>query len=200
MRVPGEGLSKGRCLNDVCRLSSTPSRATAGEPRSAMHESDPDRWSQGSDEAIEDSDPMARALQLAREAAARGEVPVGAVLVEQGRIVGEGANAQIGRSDPTAHAEINALRAAAAQRGNYRLPGSVLYVTLEPCTMCCGALIHARVAELVFAAREPRAGAVVSTRSLLDEEGFNHRVRWREDEGSADSSAELLRGFFRVRR
>lgn len=165
-----------------------------------MHESDPDRQPQGSDGATGHSDPMARALELAREAAVRGEVPVGAVLVEQGRIVGEGANAQIGSSDPTAHAEINALRAAAAKRGNYRLPGSVLYVTLEPCTMCCGALIHARVGALVFAAREPRAGAVVSTRSLLDEAGFNHRVRWREDEASAESSAELLRGFFRARR
>jgi tRNA(adenine34) deaminase len=143
---------------------------------------------------------MQRALQLARAAAAQGEVPVGAVLVEEGRIIGEGANAQIGRSDPTAHAEINALRAAAAARGNYRLPGSVLYVTLEPCTMCCGAMIHARVASVVFAAREPRAGAVVSTRSLLDEAGFNHRVSWREDGTFAEVSAELLRSFFRARR
>jgi tRNA(adenine34) deaminase len=165
-----------------------------------MHESDPARRPRDGDATIGGSDPMARALQLAREAAARGEVPVGAVLVEDGRIVGEGANAQIGSSDPTAHAEINALRAAAAQRGNYRLPGSILYVTLEPCTMCCGALIHARVAAVVFAAREPRAGAVVSTRSLLDEAGFNHRVSWREDVANAVASGELLRGFFRARR
>lgn len=163
-------------------------------------ETDPDRRPQGDAAMSADSEPMARALQLAREAAARGEVPVGAVLVVDGRIVGEGANAQIGSCDPTAHAEINALRAAAAGCRNYRLPGSMLYVTLEPCTMCCGALIHARVSELVFAAREPRAGAVVSTRALLDEAGFNHRVSWREDKGNAAASGALLRSFFRARR
>ena len=125
------------------------------------HESDSDGQAAAGNAPAGRTDPMARALQLAREAAERGEVPVGAVLVDEGRIIGEGANTQIGSSDPTAHAEINALRAAAAARANYRLPGSVLYVTLEPCTMCCGALIHARVATVVFAAREPRAGAVV---------------------------------------
>lgn len=165
-----------------------------------MHEFNPDRQAEDASATPACADPMARALELAREAAARGEVPVGAVLVEQGRIIGEGANAQIGSCDPTAHAEINALRAAATARGNYRLPGSVLYVTLEPCTMCCGALIHARIATVIFAAREPRAGAVVSTRSVLDDEGFNHRVGWYEDEARAAVSGELLRGFFRARR
>lgn len=145
-------------------------------------------------------EPMARALELAREAAAAGEVPVGAVLELDGRIVGEGANAQIGACDPTAHAEIVALRAAANAVGNYRLPGSRLYVSLEPCSMCCGALVHARVACVVFAAREPRAGAIVSTRALLDEPAFNHRVRWDEDERFAEASAGLLREFFRARR
>jgi tRNA(adenine34) deaminase len=145
-------------------------------------------------------DYMRRALELARLAADRGEVPVGAVLVAAGEIVGEGANGQIGCCDPTAHAEILALRSAAAARGNYRLPGTTLYVTLEPCSMCCGALVHARVEKLVFAASEPRAGAVVSTRQLLDEPDFNHRVAWEQDTAHAAESGELLRAFFRARR
>ncbi|MEM6774332.1 MAG: tRNA adenosine(34) deaminase TadA [Pseudomonadota bacterium] len=143
---------------------------------------------------------MQRALELAREAAENGEVPVGAVLVRDGEVLAEARNAQISEHDATAHAEIQALRLASARCENYRLPGSTLYVSLEPCTMCCGALIHARVAELVFAAREPRAGAVVSTRALLDDDAFNHRVRWREDERHALESGELLRRFFRARR
>ncbi|EAQ99500.2 Cytosine/adenosine deaminase [Congregibacter litoralis KT71] len=143
---------------------------------------------------------MARALQLAKEAAEAGEVPVGALVVQDGRILGEGRNAQIGATDPTAHAEINALRAAASALDNYRMPGATLYVTLEPCSMCCGALVHARIGSLVFAAREPRAGAVVSTRNLLNESAFNHRVSWREDAENAPASAALLRAFFRERR
>ena len=142
---------------------------------------------------------MGRALALAEAAAAAGEVPIGAVLVSAGEIVGEGANSVIASCDPTAHAEVNALRAAGAHRGNYRLPGSVLYVTLEPCTMCVGALVHARVAELVFAALEPRAGAVCSTARLLDANHYNHRVSWRQGP-LAKESGELLRGFFRARR
>ncbi|WOJ96226.1 tRNA adenosine(34) deaminase TadA [Congregibacter brevis] len=143
---------------------------------------------------------MARALALAAQAAEHGEVPVGAVIVHNGRVVGEGRNSQIGSTDPTAHAEINALRAAASALKNYRLPGATLYVTLEPCSMCCGAMVHARVRKLVFAAREPRAGAVVSTRNLLNESAFNHHVEWQEDTGHADSSATLLKAFFRDRR
>jgi len=143
---------------------------------------------------------MNRALALAAEAAAAGEVPVGAVLVCAGSVVGEGRNGQVQGHDPTAHAEIVALRAGAREQRNYRLPGTTLYVTLEPCSMCCGALVHARVEALVFAAREPRAGAVVSTRSLLDDPGLNHRVAWREDEAAAAASAHLLRDFFRRRR
>lgn len=143
---------------------------------------------------------MRRALALAAEASATGEVPVGAVLLRDGSVVAEGSNAQIVSNDPSAHAEIQALRAAGRREGNYRFPGTVLYVTLEPCSMCCGALIHARVEELVIAAREPRAGAVISARNLLDEEGLNHRVRWRELPEYAEPSGDLLRAFFRQRR
>lgn len=143
---------------------------------------------------------MDRALALAEEAAAAQEVPVGAVLVLDGRIIGEGRNRQIVDNDPTAHAEIVAIRAAALTLQNYRLPGSTLYVTLEPCAMCCGAMVHARVERLVFAALEPRAGAVVSTRQLLDVTAFNHRVEWTQAEQFADSSGDLLREFFRARR
>lgn len=142
---------------------------------------------------------MAMALTLAEEAAEAGEVPVGAVLVRDGVIIGVGRNRQIELADPTAHAEVNALRAAARAVGNYRLPGSLLFVTLEPCTMCCGALVHARVAELVFATREPRGGAVVSTAQALDNPALNHRVRYREGP-LRDESAALLRTFFRARR
>ncbi|WOJ93745.1 tRNA adenosine(34) deaminase TadA [Congregibacter variabilis] len=143
---------------------------------------------------------MLRALELAQQAADDGEVPVGAVVVDGGRIIGEGRNAQIGSMDPTAHAEINALRVAAATLANYRMPGATLYVTLEPCSMCCGALVHARIETLVFAAREPRAGAVVSARNLLDESAFNHRVAWVEAVEHAPASATMLRSFFRERR
>lgn len=142
---------------------------------------------------------MRRALALARNAGDAGEVPVGAVLVRDGEAIGEGWNAPIGRCDPTAHAEIVALRAAASAASNYRLGGSTLYVTIEPCAMCAGALVHARVARLVFAAREPRAGAVASNLSLLDAEFLNHRVAWTEGV-CADDAAQMMRDFFRRRR
>lgn len=142
---------------------------------------------------------MHRALELARRAGDMGEVPVGAVLVSAGNVIGEGSNSVIGAADPTAHAEIVALRGAARRAGNYRLPGTTLYVTLEPCTMCLGALIHARVATLVFAAREPRAGAVCSAAQLLGAGIYNHRLAWREGPLAADSGA-LLTEFFRARR
>lgn len=146
-----------------------------------------------------DQEFMRRALALANEAAAAGEVPVGAVLVRDGRIIGEGRNAQIGCCDPSAHAEIQALRSAAHVMSNYRLPSTTLYVTLEPCTMCCGAMIHARVERLVFATREPKAGAVVSTAQLFDHSAFNHRVVWSEGPCQGESAA-LLMDFFRARR
>ena len=110
---------------------------------------------------------MQHALQLARQAAAAGEVPVGAVVVKDGQVVGEGANAPLARHDPTAHAEVQALRAAAQQLGNYRLDGCTLYVTLEPCTMCSGALLHARVDQVVYGAAEPKTGAAGSARRSM---------------------------------
>jgi tRNA(adenine34) deaminase len=142
---------------------------------------------------------MARALDLAARAAAEGEVPVGAVLVRNGTVLGEGYNSPIGSRDPSAHAEINALRCAASAAGNYRLPGSTLYVTIEPCTMCVGALIHARVETLVFGAREPRAGAVVSRLELMAALHYNHRIQWREGV-LATRCGDLMRTFFRSRR
>ncbi len=142
---------------------------------------------------------MRRALDWAQRAADAGEVPVGAVVVRDGIVIGEGANAPIERHDPTAHAEIVALRAAAARVGNYRLAGTTLYVTIEPCTMCAGALIHARIDTLVFGAREPRAGAIVSSAALIDNAGLNHRIDVVEGI-LADDCQQLLKTFFRARR
>ena len=142
---------------------------------------------------------MGRALELAASAADQGEVPVGAVLTLHGEIIGEGANQLISTADPTAHAEIVALRDAAQRQNNYRLPGSTLYVTLEPCTMCVGAMVHARIARLVFGAREPRAGVVCSRAQDLDRDFYNHRVAWEEGL-RAEESAALLQAFFRARR
>jgi tRNA(adenine34) deaminase len=119
---------------------------------------------------LEDERWMSRALQLASEAAEKGEVPVGAVIVMGGREIGAGFNAPISRCDPTAHAEIRALRDAAARVGNYRLPGATLYVTLEPCTMCVGAIVHGRISRLVYGATEPKAGAVESARQTLQDD------------------------------
>ena len=142
---------------------------------------------------------MRRALVLADRAENEGEVPIGAVLVRDGALLGEGWNQVITSCDPSAHAEIVAMRDAAAMAGNYRLPGATLYVTLEPCTMCVGAMIHARIEKLVFAAREPRAGVVCSTCSMLDEPRYNHRVSWQEGVLAEESSARL-QAFFRARR
>lgn len=142
---------------------------------------------------------MRRALALAQAAAAAGEVPVGAVLVRDGQLIGEGSNRPIGRADPTAHAEILAIRDAAQRVGNYRLPGSTLYVTVEPCTMCAGALVHARVETLVYGAAEPKAGAVVSTARVLDNPRLNHRVAVVGGV-LADEAARLLQEFFAARR
>lgn len=143
---------------------------------------------------------MARALALARQAERAGEVPVGAVLVINEEVIGEGYNRPILSHDPTAHAEIIALRDAAHRIGNYRLTGSTLYVTLEPCPMCAGAIIHARVARLVFGASDLRSGAAGSVFDLLpSDHRFNHRT---ECVGgvSADACGELLREFFRRKR
>ena len=149
---------------------------------------------------IDDTGYMELALVEARAAGDCGEVPVGAVLVaSDGSVLAQGGNRQITALDPTAHAEVRVLRAAAMQTGNYRLPGTTLYVTLEPCTMCCGAIVHARIGRVVFAAREPKAGAVVSTAALLDRTAANHRVEWSEGIGAA-TSKDILQAFFAARR
>ena len=142
---------------------------------------------------------MALALEEAQRAADRDEVPVGAVLTRGNVILAYRGNAQIELQDATAHAEIRMLREAGVREGNYRLPGTTLYVTLEPCTMCCGALVHARIKRLVFAAKEPKAGAVLSSANLLDNASLNHRVVWQEGLMSRESS-RLLQSFFRSRR
>ena len=143
---------------------------------------------------------MERALDLARQAEALGEVPVGAVLVRDGGILGEGFNRPIGLQDPTAHAEIQALRDAGRRLGNYRFPGSVLYCTLEPCVMCAGALIHARVSQVIYGAPDPRGGACGGALNLLPSgPPFNHRVECR-GEIQAGPCGEILRAFFRRRR
>jgi tRNA(adenine34) deaminase len=147
----------------------------------------------------EDLEAMERALSLARRAAELGEVPVGAVVVHEGRVIGEGYNRPVGSSDPTAHAEIMALRAAAQHLGNYRLLGATLYVTLEPCAMCAGALVLARIARLVFGAWDPRAGAVRSVFEVVDHPRLNHRMRWDGGVCEAEAAA-LLRDFFVARR
>lgn len=148
---------------------------------------------------IEHESWMRRALTLADRAAEEGEVPVGAVIVRDGKLIGEGWNQVIGSADPTAHAEVVALRDAAAAIGNYRLSGAILYVTLEPCTMCAGALVHARIADLVFAAREPKAGVVCSSCQLLEEPWYNHKVNWVGDVMAQESTARL-QAFFKARR
>ena len=142
---------------------------------------------------------MREALAEAERGGAAGEVPVGAVVVIDGSIVGRAHNAPVARRDPTAHAEVLALREAAEKAGNYRLPGATLYVTLEPCAMCCGALVNARIASVVYGARDPKAGAVESLFRLLDDARLNHRV---DAVGGvlAEASAALLRGFFDRRR
>jgi tRNA(adenine34) deaminase len=143
---------------------------------------------------------MQLALNLADRAAAEGEVPVGAVLVLNDAVIGEGWNRPIGTHDATAHAEIQALRDAGQRLGNYRLPGTTLYVTLEPCVMCAGAIIHARVDRVIYGAPDPKAGACGSLFELLpSNRRFNHRTDCRGGILTEDC-AETLRAFFRARR
>ena len=142
---------------------------------------------------------MREAIDLARAAQARGEVPVGAVVVRNGAILGRGGNAPIGANDPTAHAEIAALRDAASRLGNYRLPDCDLYVTLEPCAMCAGAIMHARVRRLVFGARDPKSGACGSVVDLFGEARLNHHTSVTSDVLSPECGA-LLSAFFTSRR
>ncbi|NKF23796.1 tRNA adenosine(34) deaminase TadA [Solimonas marina] len=142
---------------------------------------------------------MRHALALARRARLAGEVPVGAVVVQDDRIVGEGWNRPIGTHDPSAHAEMVAMRDAAQRLGNYRLGGTTLYVTLEPCVMCAGAIIHARVQRLVFGAMDPKAGAVSSVYDVIATPRLNHRLEW-QGKVCGDDCGALLRDFFRERR
>jgi tRNA(adenine34) deaminase len=141
---------------------------------------------------------MDAALDEARRGLAQGEVPVGAVLLD-GRIVARACNEPRGTTDPTAHAEVQAVRAAAKAVGNYRLTGSTLYVTVEPCLMCVGALVHARVAEVVFGAPEPKTGALVSAARALELDGLNHRFTMTGGVREAEARA-LMQEFFRARR
>ncbi len=142
---------------------------------------------------------MRLALDLARRAEAAGEVPVGAVIVKDGTVVAEGWNRPIGSNDPTAHAEIVALRAAGQALGTYRLTGTTLYVTLEPCAMCASAMVHARVQRLVYAATDPRAGAAGSVFDIVRHPALNHRLECTGGVLAGDCSA-LLRSFFLARR
>lgn len=149
--------------------------------------------------SAEDERWMGLALEQASAAAEAGEVPVGAVLVKDGELIAEAGNAPIELHDPTAHAEVQVLRKAAEALNNYRIPGTTLYVTLEPCPMCAGAMIHSRVERLVFGASDPRTGAAGSVFPLLQDDRHNHRV---QVEGGllAQESADMLRQFFRARR
>ena len=148
---------------------------------------------------MDDAEFMQQALDLAREAASLDEVPVGALVVSDGQIVGRGFNQPIGRHDPTAHAEVMALRDAATRLGNYRLPGCTLYVTLEPCLMCSGAILHARLARVVFGASDPKTGAAGSVVDVFAQERLNHHT---EVDGGilAVECGSLLSAFFAMRR
>ena len=159
-----------------------------------------DQW-HGQAQTISERDAvmMRLAITQAKMAEQAGEVPVGAVLAREDEVLGVGYNQPIGANDPTAHAEIVALRDASRALQNYRLPGTTLYVTLEPCTMCAGALMHARIARLVIGTREPRAGVVRSQLGLLDESFFNHRIDIVEGVMREECS-ELLKRFFAQRR
>lgn len=142
---------------------------------------------------------MEHCLELAKQAGEAGEVPVAAAVIKDDKLIADAYNQPIGTSDPSAHAEILAMRRAAEKLGNYRLPGCTLYVTVEPCSMCAGALVHARIQHLVYGAEEPRAGAVVSRQQLLDAEWLNHRVTY-EGGVLAEACSALMTDFFACRR
>jgi tRNA(adenine34) deaminase len=154
---------------------------------------------EGSAGMADDADFMGLALEEARRAAAESEVPIGAVVVLDDRVIGRGHNRPIAAMDPTAHAEILALRQAALEMRNYRLPGAVLYATVEPCAMCCGAALHARLARVVYGAPDPKAGAARTLYRLLDDPRLNHEASVSGGVRSAECAA-LLGEFFRARR
>lgn len=147
----------------------------------------------------DDSYWMQQALRCAEKAEALGEVPVGAIVVRDNQVLGEGWNQPISGHDPTAHAEVMALRNAGQAVENYRLPGATLYVTIEPCTMCAGAIVHSRVSRVVFAATEPKAGAVISNSRVFDGEELNHRVEYQSGV-CAEESMAMIQAFFKRRR
>lgn len=149
--------------------------------------------------SVDDERWMGEAISLAREAACRGEVPVGAVVVKDGGVIGRGGNAPIAASDPTAHAEIAAMREAARALGNYRLPGCTLYVTIEPCAMCAGAILHARISRVVFGAPDPKTGACGSVVDLFAEPRLNHHATVAAGV-RGDECGALLSAFFAERR
>ncbi len=151
------------------------------------------------DDSAADTAHMDRAITLAQAAAAGGEVPVGAVVVLDGAVIGEAGNAPIARNDPTAHAEVLAIRAACEQQGNYRLPGATLYVTLEPCTMCAAAIANARIARVVYGASDPKGGAVESGVRFFEQPTCHHHPEVVSGL-QADISSDMLRSFFRARR
>ncbi|WP_433886275.1 tRNA adenosine(34) deaminase TadA [Pseudomonas vranovensis] len=142
---------------------------------------------------------MRLALELAAQGAAMGEVPVGAVLVQHGQVIGRGFNCPISGSDPSAHAEMVAIRAAAQAASNYRLPGSTLYVTLEPCSMCAGLIVHSRINRVVYGALEPKAGVVQSQGQFFTQSFLNHRVLF-EGGVLAEECGAILSEFFKARR
>lgn len=176
--------------------------AEARESMAQMRATRKRAWAQRPDEAHADADDehwMREAIVLAREAQRRGEVPVGALVVQNGSVLGRGGNAPIQQSDPTAHAEICALRDAAATIGNYRLAGAALYVTIEPCVMCAGAIMHARIARVVFGARDPKTGACGSVVDLFAQRRLNHHATVVADV-LADECGAVLSDFFAARR
>ena len=151
------------------------------------------------EQQLQDERFMLRAIELAKQGEALGEVPVGAVIVRDNQIIGEGFNQPISSKDPTAHAEVMALRQAAQHDNNYRVINTTLYVTLEPCTMCVGALVHARIGRLVFGTTEPKAGAVVSQSQLLGAHYFNHKIEMHSGV-LAETCQHQLSDFFKRRR
>lgn len=151
------------------------------------------------EQLAEDQKWIRHALELAGRAEALGEVPVGAVVVLDGEVIGEGWNQPISGCDPTAHAEVLALREAARNQSNYRLPGAQMYVTIEPCTMCAGAIVHSRIERLVFAAPEPKAGAVISNGCVFDAPSMNHRVNYVGGVCEEEAVAQI-QAFFKRRR
>jgi len=149
--------------------------------------------------SIQDQQFMERALELAEQAEQTGEIPIGAVLVRDGEIIGEGFNTSISHHDPTAHAEINAIRQASIKEKNYRLPDTTLYVTLEPCSMCAGALVHSRVERLVYAADDKKTGACGSVFNVISSNKMNHRVHCEQGLLQEQASTKLS-DFFKRRR